>query len=36
MNNPDREQQKQVNSYFLSTLEYWDTIYRESGVYQTM
>ena len=29
-------QQKQVNAYFLSTLDYWDAIYRESGVYQTI
>ena len=33
---PDREQQEQVNTYFLSTLDYWDAIYRESGVYQTI
>jgi ubiquinone/menaquinone biosynthesis C-methylase UbiE len=36
MNNPDREQQKQVNDYFQSTLAYWDEIYREGGVYQTI
>src|SRR2546429_4851561 len=36
MNNPDREQQKRVNDYFQSTLAYWDEIYREGGVYQTI
>jgi ubiquinone/menaquinone biosynthesis C-methylase UbiE len=36
MKNPDREQQEQVNAYFLSTLDYWDAIYRESGVYETI
>ena len=36
MNNPDREHQKQVNAYFGSTLGDWDTIYHESGVYQTI
>jgi len=36
MNDPDREQQKQVNDYFQSTLAYWDAVYRESGVYQTI
>src|ERR1700747_3849215 len=36
MTNPDREQQEQVNAYFLSTLDHWDAIYRETGVYQTI
>jgi ubiquinone/menaquinone biosynthesis C-methylase UbiE len=36
MNDLDREQQKQVNDYFQSTLAYWDAVYRESGVYQTI
>lgn len=36
MNNADRNHQKQVNAYFLSTLDAWDTIYHESGVYQTI
>jgi ubiquinone/menaquinone biosynthesis C-methylase UbiE len=36
MKNPDREQQEQVNAYFLSTLDHWDAIYRETGVYQTI
>jgi ubiquinone/menaquinone biosynthesis C-methylase UbiE len=36
MNNLDREQQKQVNAYFLSTLDHWDAIYHESGVYETI
>ena len=36
MKNPDREQQEQVNAYFLSTLDYWDAIYRETGVYETI
>src|SRR6266480_3795357 len=29
-------QQKRVNDYFQSTLAYWDEIYREGGVYQTI
>ena len=36
MKNPYREQQEQVNAYFLSTLDYWDAVYRETGVYQTI
>lgn len=36
MDNADREQQRQVNAYFLSTLGHWDAIYQESGVYETI
>lgn len=36
MQQPDRDHQKQVNAYFLSTLSDWDAIYHESGVYQTI
>lgn len=36
MSNADRDHQKQVNAYFLSTLDAWDAIYHESGVYQTI
>ena len=36
MNNSDREQQDQVNAYFRSTLDCWDAIYRERGVYPTI
>lgn len=36
MQHPDRDYQKQVNAYFLSTLSDWDAIYHGSGVYQTI
>lgn len=33
MDNPDRDQQEHVNAYFRSTLNHWDAIYQENGVY---
>jgi ubiquinone/menaquinone biosynthesis C-methylase UbiE len=36
MQYPDTDHQRQVNAHILSTLDHWDAIYGESGVYATV